>query len=265
VIYHYSSSDIVHKYLDYYIKAGIVELILWKIPDCTRKKIHYFGQLVAINDCFYRHFDQSEHIVFCDLDEFITPTKQLGHWSNLLKYYSDSNVSSLNIRNRFFDIGPINPVSNHSLCDTHSKWKHDLASLDPPIDMCKFPADIKMIKLTDNELYDILYYNIQPLLYPIGDTNCWIAKWRSKIIVKRLGPLQIGIHFVHTTLPGYRRVEVNTSLAYLHHYRKINRNMSKYEQKCDTRNSFLIDYSVDILQNIITKHRIIDGHSSYSE
>lgn len=61
-------------------------------PSTGDPEVHYFAQLAALNDCLFRHRNQSEYLVYEDLDEFIIP-KVHETWSELLKENNHQNNS----------------------------------------------------------------------------------------------------------------------------------------------------------------------------
>lgn len=63
----------MRKALSQYETKGLVSVLEWNLPEYTRNKLHYFGQVVSILDCLYRSMRDKSFIAFHDLDEFIVP------------------------------------------------------------------------------------------------------------------------------------------------------------------------------------------------
>lgn len=127
-IYNYSSGPNVSRVLDYYSKRGLTEVVQWNIPvgvdtwprENKTVEIHYFGQVVALNDCLYRNKHISEFIVNLDADEFIIPhSVNATTWAELLIELKE-NAQAYVFRNTFFkkewDNAQVN-IPNKSVVD----------------------------------------------------------------------------------------------------------------------------------------------------
>ena len=58
--YEVSVSDRTKAVMDYYQRAGLLDVTRWSIPTKVGTRVHYFGQVAAIYDCVLktsRHFD----------------------------------------------------------------------------------------------------------------------------------------------------------------------------------------------------------------
>lgn len=86
VIYNTSSGSDLSKLLHLYEKEGILEIVPWPIDqflnpsagwDSSVHKgdLHYYGQLVTLNECVYRYMHQSKYVLLNDIDEIIMPYK----------------------------------------------------------------------------------------------------------------------------------------------------------------------------------------------
>ncbi len=86
VIYKTGCGPDLKKLLKHYETEGILEIIPWPINQFLNpasgwniKKhkgdIQYYGQLVTLNECIYRHMYQSKYILLNDIDEIIMPYK----------------------------------------------------------------------------------------------------------------------------------------------------------------------------------------------
>lgn len=58
-----------------YAEEGILEVVELNGVFKRESPLHYYGELLAINDCLYRNMHQSRYLVFQDLDEIIVPRK----------------------------------------------------------------------------------------------------------------------------------------------------------------------------------------------
>ncbi|XP_075917745.1 beta-1,4-galactosyltransferase galt-1-like [Petromyzon marinus] len=98
-VYNTSCSSELNKVLLYYIKTGLVEVVQWPITDYVRVsrgwhypehpgELHYYGQIVALNDCVYRHMYSTRYLVLTDIDEVIIPLKHTN-WKDLMRYLND--------------------------------------------------------------------------------------------------------------------------------------------------------------------------------
>lgn len=86
VIYNTSCGSDLQKLLHHYEKEGILEIVPWPIDqflnpsagwNITLHKgdLHYYGQLVTLNECIYRQMYQSKYVLLNDIDEIIMPYK----------------------------------------------------------------------------------------------------------------------------------------------------------------------------------------------
>lgn len=80
--YIYNITQRISDALEVVKSQGLVEIINWNMP-INLTKIHYFGQMAALNDCLYRNRHLSQYIVVTDLDEFIIPFK-VQKWKEMM-------------------------------------------------------------------------------------------------------------------------------------------------------------------------------------
>jgi hypothetical protein len=217
VFYNYQIGRQLHPYLEYYTENGIADILPWNLPvkvdpylgiAYNIPEIHYFGQLVALNDCLYRNMFTSRFLVFTDLDEIIVPRHD-ATWNNMLERVttkeSDVTRGAWMFQNTFF----------------RSEWDSDQNAA----------ALAKNLRLTT-----ILKTRREEYIYP--------AYMRSKVIVKPQLVNMMGTHFVHVFLNEYNTntFEVDPSDGLLHHYRVgfddhehdefvLDTYMQKYEDK----------------------------------
>ncbi|XP_035390970.1 uncharacterized protein LOC118242736 [Electrophorus electricus] len=86
VIYNTSCGPDLEKLLQHYKKEGILEIVPWPIDHFLNPSkgwnfvehggdLHYYGQLVNLNECIYRNMYQSKYVLLNDIDEIIMPYK----------------------------------------------------------------------------------------------------------------------------------------------------------------------------------------------
>ncbi|KAK1786577.1 hypothetical protein P4O66_003024 [Electrophorus voltai] len=86
VIYNTSCGPDLEKLLQHYKREGILEIVPWPIDQFLNPSpgwnftvhggdLHYYGQLVTLNECIYRHMYQTEYIFLNDIDEIVMPYK----------------------------------------------------------------------------------------------------------------------------------------------------------------------------------------------
>ncbi|KAL4234126.1 hypothetical protein ACF0H5_005779 [Mactra antiquata] len=180
VIYNYSMAENVAEVLKYYSRKGIVEVHEWKPPIVD--EIHYFGQVMVLNDCLYRNKNKSEYIVCTDLDEFIIPhSDQTNNWSDMVEQVNDTGDVYL-FRNTFFG----------------TNWNNEDTG-------------------THNSLID--KYKLRTLRTFYHQKKIYGAAIRSKYIARTATVSQVMIHEVRGG--GLKTGVVPIDNAYLHHYRHL--------------------------------------------
>uniref|UniRef100_A0A8C1Z0H1 Glycosyltransferase family 92 protein n=1 Tax=Cyprinus carpio TaxID=7962 RepID=A0A8C1Z0H1_CYPCA len=135
VIYKTNCDSNTQKVLDYYEKNGFVEIIPWTITkhinvsrgweiNKSPGRLHYFGQIPALNDCVYRYMYQSRYVALHDMDELILPikvktwTELLPQLEDMLNYEQDKwkNIQGVNILNYINRVpNPPNYFSNFKI------------------------------------------------------------------------------------------------------------------------------------------------------
>jgi len=114
VIYETKCGPDLKKLLKHYETEGILEIVSWPIDkflnpssgwniNTHKGDIQYYGQLVTLNECIYRHMYQSRYVLLNDIDEIIMPYKH----SNLPLLMEDlqsahPNVGVFLIENHIF-------------------------------------------------------------------------------------------------------------------------------------------------------------------
>ncbi|KAK2898774.1 hypothetical protein Q8A67_010192 [Cirrhinus molitorella] len=104
VVYKTSCGPDLEKLLKHYETEGILEIVSWPIDQFLnpsrgwniklhKGEIQYYGQLVTLNECIYRHMYQSKYLLLNDIDEIIMPYKH----SNLPSLMEDLQPAHPNI------------------------------------------------------------------------------------------------------------------------------------------------------------------------
>ncbi|XP_016387116.1 uncharacterized protein LOC107723116 [Sinocyclocheilus rhinocerous] len=104
VIYKTSCGPDLEKLLKHYETEGMLEIVPWPIDQFLNPSsgwnikihkgdIHYYGQLVTLNECIYRHMYQSKYVLLNDIDEIIMPYKH----ANLPSLMEDLQSAQPNI------------------------------------------------------------------------------------------------------------------------------------------------------------------------
>lgn len=84
VIYNTSCGSELDRLLQSYVHEGFLEVVPWPIDKHLKPSsgwlfshdegdVHYFGQIVTLNECIYRSMDRSRYVLLNDLDEIIMP------------------------------------------------------------------------------------------------------------------------------------------------------------------------------------------------
>ncbi|CAH1798794.1 unnamed protein product [Owenia fusiformis] len=103
LIYNEDISGDLMPILKEYVNEGYVELLNWNIRKYKprRRKLHYYGQSLLINDCLYRIMWETRYIAFLDLDEFIIP--RVGDtFQELIQNISSPGTAGYRFMNAFY-------------------------------------------------------------------------------------------------------------------------------------------------------------------
>ncbi|XP_035529862.1 uncharacterized protein LOC118337104 [Morone saxatilis] len=84
VIYNTSCGPELNRLLQIYSQEGFVEMVPWPIHKHLNPSrgwlfsesggdVHYFGQMITLNECIYRSMDRSRYVLLNDIDEIIMP------------------------------------------------------------------------------------------------------------------------------------------------------------------------------------------------
>lgn len=201
VIYVMSTGVNVSRILQLYKNIGFLEIHSWRDPP---QPVHYYGQIAAINDCLMRMRYVAELVVFMDLDEMIVPRSH-NTWFGILEYVrhqagSDSSrIAAFVFRNAFFLSEPF-----------------DAQKTTDAVTQPHFQPETN---LTDEQIEQARELGMETVLKLYRAVKIWKYPERSKNIVDPLKVQCMGIHKVHTFVPGYKFAVVDTQVALLHSYR----------------------------------------------
>ena len=104
IVFYVNEKQVDKSLLEYLWKhyPDVVKTIAWRKFD-KWVPMHYYGQLLMMSDCFYRHMYEVEYLAMTDLDEMITPVGKHTSWGEMIKALnSNSDVSSYTFQNAFF-------------------------------------------------------------------------------------------------------------------------------------------------------------------
>jgi len=182
----------INQVLQYYSEKNIVTFIDFVLPEIvTKPKIWYNGQLSAHNDCLYRAMSVSRFVAIMDIDEYIVPHNGDYRVTDSLRQQFDqsANICALSFESAFYDP------------------KYSSSSRKPGSQLT--PTLVSQVSTSRTLLF---------------------SKVRTKVFVEARRVYEVGIH--HVSKPArdnWRVVNVNTSLAFLHHYRAC---VPNYGMKC---------------------------------
>ncbi len=244
VIYYLSASRDVQLVLDTYSRDGIVTVIPWNslpVPvsngtvhtaNSSAWQVHYFGQVVALNDCLYRSMRHTTYVLVSDVDEIVVP-RGYGATSNLnwntmldsatLDWLSHRGNSKLIpgaylIRNVFFN-------ANQSLQENNG------ASL-----MSWLTSEVESTIVADSTKRDS---HIHPY------------RERTKYFVLARTAVMLGIHSPLKSINStVKTLRVGAGVALLHHYKAI----SARRYTDDLR---MKRFSGSLIQRLVARRRTI--------
>ena len=114
VVYNYSCTNrMVNRLLRHYVKRGIIEVVNWNplVPIDTKggwppspHRLHYFGQVVAENDCMYRLMHRYRWVQFIDYDEYLVPRNGNQTLKDLMISVADHKADMYMFRQINFDL-----------------------------------------------------------------------------------------------------------------------------------------------------------------
>ena len=196
-----------------------LEVLHWSKGFKEKDPLHYYGEILAIHDCYYRNLHRVNYLAMLDLDEVII-SRRHSNWHQMLqeidKYYVDSFI-----------------FINSVYLRTPDK---------------ELPKD----KTTELQSYLCPGHSLPPYFLHYGKSKCRFHYYeRSKFIVKPLTILDTDIHGPCTRLKDTTHFFVPDDMAVSQHYRdkptiecKPNRKTKKYEVSYD---DWLLRYGKEFL------------------
>ncbi|XP_050401585.1 uncharacterized protein LOC126818293 [Patella vulgata] len=185
-IYDHGAPPEIRRILHLYRQQGLFEVIEWKLPVF---EIHYFGQLVAVNDCLYRNVGITKYVLFMDLDEMVIP-RQHSTWLEMMKVLDKEKggYSTFYFQMSYF----------------HKEWEDVYDRLE-------------QFKLNQTEL--VKKFRIQLLSKIWREEQIQKVKYRSKYFVRPEKVETLAIHVVYTYRDRSRFNAVDPKIAIVQHYR----------------------------------------------
>ena len=116
MFYNFSVSASVSRVLQYYVSRGRAAVTPWPLPAAVDSGMWYHGQLVAVEDCLYRHMGQADFLTFNDIDEFMLP-RTAHTWSEMLSPVDSDNICGFKFSSAFFDpkVTPLKPLAEKTV------------------------------------------------------------------------------------------------------------------------------------------------------
>ena len=202
-----------------------VDIIHWHKLFRERDPIHYYGEVLAIQDCLFRNRHRVNYLMFVDLDEVII-SRRHSDWPAMLAELDKEYIDSFIFINKFFLETPSKNIPPQEL----ESWQSFLCN-----DM-KIPDYFTHFEKT---LCRYHFYE------------------RSKMILKPKYIIDTDIHGPCTHKSGYTHFFVPDDMAMSQHYRskptiecKKNRKKKRYET---THDDYIVKYAPDLLQAVHKK------------
>lgn len=202
--YNYSTEWNVDVVLNHYKSRGLATIIQWSLPlalqingtDGTSEeaRLHYFGQLVMLNDCLNRNRGASKYVIFQDLDELLIP-KNHQSWNDMLNSLP-ANMAAFMFRSSFFHL------------------------------------DCPNTGLDSNVINEIAKpYKAYAFIKQYREERIFGRSVRSKYIVDPLQVQVVGVHNVWKFRKGGKSYHVPPEVALVHHYREMKQNQQIRSQR----------------------------------
>ena len=178
-------SRIVSFLRDRYAKENLLQVVKWK-PFTVNEPMHYFGELLVIQECLYRNLHRVKYLAMIDIDEIVLPYTEQSLGTMMHKLDQDhGNTASFVFKNVMFFDAKTNRTSLPELCQGYEvpkfvQWKLALA--------CQFPYGT-----------------------------------RSKVILRTDLAVELDIHTIFSAVHGHvsRSFNVPQGVAVLAHYRDV--------------------------------------------
>ena len=65
-----------------YYEKDLLKVVKWRNLGAWTE-MHYYGELLIMHDCLYRHMNRVKYVAFVDMDELILPLKH-SNWSDMM-------------------------------------------------------------------------------------------------------------------------------------------------------------------------------------
>lgn len=114
VVYNFSCTHpMANRILRHYMKRGIIELVNWNPPIPTDTTggwpprlyfLHYYGQIVAENDCLYRLMHRYRWVQYVDFDEYLVPRKNDRNLVDILHRAARDKPDMFIFQHALFDL-----------------------------------------------------------------------------------------------------------------------------------------------------------------
>ncbi|PAA79843.1 hypothetical protein BOX15_Mlig031712g5 [Macrostomum lignano] len=191
--YNMSLPSKISAVMKHYIGIGWITVTPWSLAEGIDldKDIHYYGQMVILNDCLYSARDRYRLLTFIDIDEMLVPTNSKGEAINLVKA---AQLHSLDDRGGNCALG----------------FRHGVF---PPSPKQEKSGEIKMpTSLIGCKIVSLLRRRRIKSILPFTE--------RSKLLVVARQIKEIGIHFVWNSWQSCQTKQLSPiSEGLLHHYR----------------------------------------------
>ncbi len=171
---------------------GILDIVKWTDHLHEKEPIHYYGEILANNDCLYRNMNKVKYLAFLDLDEAIVP-RRYDNWGTMLEEIDQGYLDSFIFVNSIF----------------------------------MKTEQIDKTMLNNNQLLiadDKLCHDVQLPVYftNYNKATCYFSYFsRSKLIVKPDLIMDTGIHGVCNRINNTTHYLVPTESALSQHYRSV--------------------------------------------
>lgn len=209
---------------------GMLEIIYWSKSFKEKDPLHYYGEILAIHDCYYRNLHRVNYLAMLDLDEVLV-TRRHSNWHQMLQELDSDYVDSFNFINSVYLKTPEGELPRYETTQLKSQ-------------LC--PGHL-----------------LPPYFLHYGKSTCRFHYYeRSKFIVKPLNILDTDIHGPCTRVEGKTHFYVPDDMAVSQHYRekptiecKPNRKTRKYEVRYD---DWILRFGETLLK--ATKRKLCPDH-----
>ena len=148
-----------HFFSTKYCENDLVEVIKWRNFGAWTE-MHYYGELLIMHDCLYRHMNRVKYVAFVDMDELILPLKH-GNWSDMMTVL-DTNPkrSAFVFLNTYFTDNPrrtnVSKPCKEMDIPIYFKWTRRY--------VCKYPRHRRSKYITKPRLVNVLDIHGVPTL-----------------------------------------------------------------------------------------------------